>query len=209
MKKILLVLLYAILLIGLSIRIWYINKDVTVPPVSLFEIGEEVAIEKDIFLDEFENMDGYTVTVNSAEIIPYETFLAKYDYQEDEENPLFEESDMTFPEMVYDLHLTIKNTNTIDNPEKHSGINFINYQLMGTDFSLQISDPLYMIANPDLEGKVADGFRLRPETEMDFHLPFYFAPSSIVERVEVEDIKEDNVYLTVSLYPTAKQILIE
>lgn len=209
MKKIFIGLLCVTFLAGIGIRIWYINNDIDLPPVYTYEMGEEVAIENNIFLDEFENMDGYSVIVNTAEIIPYETFLSRYNYQEDTDNPLFEEDELSFPEMVYDLHLTVKNTNITDDPEEHSGINFINYQLIGTDFLLQISSPLYRIANPDLEADFIDGFRLRPDTEMDFHLPFYFSPSAILGPIQVEDVNKDSVYLVVSLYPNAKQILIE
>lgn len=209
MKKILIALLCTTLLVGISVRIWYVNKDIDLPPVLKFEMGEEVAIERDIFLDDYENMDGYTVTVKNAEIVSYENFLEKYDYQESEDDSLFEEGDMAFPEMVYDLHLTIKNTNLTEEPNERKGINFLNYRLTGTDFLLQISDPLYMIANPDLKTEIFEGFRLRPDSEMDFHLPFYFAPSSILEKIQVEDILNDDVYLAVSLYPNQKQILIE
>lgn len=209
MKKILVVLLCTVLFVGIGVRIWTINKDVVLPPVHTFEIGEEVAIEQNKFLDDFENMDGYTVTVNNAEIVSYEKFLANYHYEESEGSPLVEKDNMNFPEMVYDLHLTIKNTNLIEDLNEHKGINFLNYHLVGTDFSLQISDILYMIANPNLKTEIFEGFRLRPETEMDFHLPFYFAPSSIIERIQVEDIMNDHVYLVVSLYPNQKQILIE
>ncbi|MFD2655606.1 DUF5028 domain-containing protein [Gracilibacillus thailandensis] len=209
MKKFLILLLCLAFIIGVGIRIWYVNKDVELPPVHTFKMGEEVAIEDNIFLDDFENMDGYTVTVNNAEIISYDAYLAKYEYQDDPDNPLFAEDDFLFPEMVYDVEVTIKNTNKTDNPREHSGINFINYYLIGTDFELQISDQLYRVANPDLETGLTDGFRLRPETEMDFRLPFYFSPSAIVGPIQVKDITSDQVYLVVSLYPIVNQILVE
>lgn len=209
MKKILIVLLSITLFVSIAVRVWIINKDIDLPPVHTFGIGEEVSLEQNIFLDDYENMDGYTVTVNHAEIVSYDEFLKKYNYQESKNTPLFEENDISFPEMVYDLHLTIKNTNTTDNPDKYNGINFLNYQLIGTNFLLQISDPLYMVANPNLEAKISEGFRLRPNSELDFHLPFYFAPSSNMERIQIEDIMNDKVYLVVSLYPNEKKILIE
>lgn len=209
MKKIVISLLSIVLLIGVGVRIWYVNKDVDLPPVHTFKIGEEVAIEQNIFLDDFENMDGYTVTVNDAKILSYEEFLAKYHYEDNKDDPLFEVDDIFYPEMVYDLHLTIKNTNKTDDPNEHQGINFINYNLVATDFLLQISDQLYDLANPDLEGGLEAGFRLRPESEMDFHLPFYFTPSSIIDPIQVDDIMNDHLYLPVSLYPNVKRILIE
>ncbi|SDZ68263.1 protein of unknown function [Evansella caseinilytica] len=209
MKKIALLLITIALLAGVGIRIWYVNKDVDLPPIYTVQMGEEVAIEQDIFLDAFENMDGYTVTVNQAEILSYEDFLAKYHYTDKENDPLFEEDDSHYPEMVYDLHVTIKNKNHTEDPTEHSGINFIFYKLVGTNFSLQINSELYSVANPDLEAEMNDGFRLRPKTEMDFHLPFYFAPSSKMFAIQTEDILNDQVYLVVSLHPNVKRILID
>lgn len=209
MKKLIIISLVLILSIFIGIRIWQVNKDIDLPTVHSFQMGEEVAIEQNIFLDSFENMDGYTVTVNDAEIISYDQFLIKYNYQEDKNNPLFESNDLNFPEMIYDLHLTIKNTNTSEKPNEHKGINFVNYQLIGTNFLLQISNPMYMIANPDLNGELFEGFQLRPASEMDFQLPFYFGPSSIIDKIQVQDILDDDVYLVISLFPEQKQILIK
>lgn len=211
MKKILIGLLSIVLIIFVGIRIWYVNQDVDIPPLHTFNMGEEVAIEKDKFLDEYENMDGYTVTVNNAEIISYEAFLAKYEYAENDSNSLFETDDFSFPEMIYDLHVTIKNTNQTDDSNEEIGIAFLNYHLIGTDFLLQINSELYEVANPGLSdtNDFMMSFRLRPDSEKDFHLPFHFAPSSISTPIQVETIMKDDVYLTVSKYPNAKLILIE
>lgn len=209
MKRIAIILITIFLFIGISIRIWYVNKTVNLPPIDTFQMEKEVAIEEDIFLDDFENMDGYTVTVNQAEILPYQDFLAKYNYNDDENDPLFQEDNIFYPEMVYDLQLTIKNTNDTDDLTQHSGINFINYQLIGTDFLMQINDQLYSIANPELEAGMTEGFRLRPESEMNFNLPFFFAPSTNVLPIQTEAVLHDQVYLVVSLHPTVKRILIE
>lgn len=193
------------------VRIWNVNQAIDIPPIHIFNMKEEVAIERDKFLDDYENMDGYTVTVKEAEIIPYDEYLRKYDYEEDSDKRLFEPDDFSFPEMIYDLHVTIKNTNRTDNPNEESGIAFLNYHLIGTDFLLQINSELYGIANPkmaDLDNYLMS-FRLRPDSEMDFHLPFYFSPSSIFTPIQVNAIKKDDVYLTVSKYPNAKLILIE
>ncbi|UJW58022.1 DUF5028 domain-containing protein [Bacillus sp. A116_S68] len=209
MKKKAITLIIISLLTGIGARIWYVNKEVDIPPLATFQMGEEVAIEKDFFLDDFENMDGYTVAVNKAEIIPYQEFLAKYNYIDDEDAPLFEEDNIHYPEMVYDLQLTIKNTNKTDDLTEHSGINFINYHLTGTDFLMQINDQLYSIANPELEAGMTEGFRLRPESEMDFNLPFFFAPSTNVLPIQTKAVLNDEVYLVVSLYPNVKRILIE
>ncbi|MCJ7839337.1 DUF5028 domain-containing protein [Lederbergia sp. NSJ-179] len=210
MKKILIGFLSVVILVIVGIRIWYVNKDVDHPPVHTFNMGEEVAIEEDIFLDDTENSDGYTITVHRGEMMSYEEFLAKYHYQNSASSPLFEEGDSSFPEMVYELHVTVKNTNTIeDDPNDETSFGFFDYHLVGTDFLLQISRELNEIANPALKDNEMMSFRLRPETEMDFHLPYYFAPSSKIEPIEVKDIRKDHIYLVVSLYPNVKRILIE
>ncbi|WP_163581538.1 DUF5028 domain-containing protein [Gracilibacillus saliphilus] len=152
-------------------------------------------------------MNGYTVTVNSAEILSYQAYISKYNLSKNDVTSLFENLDMSFPEMIYDVELTITNTNISDNEEEHSGINFIHYHLNGTDFSLQISDPLYLITND--AGNLMDGFRLRPKTEMGFHLPFYYPTSTVSDSLQTDAVLNDEVYLVVSLYPTVKQILID
>lgn len=209
MRRILLGVLSLILIIALSVRIWQVNKDVDIPPVHTYKVGEEVEIGENIFLDYTEQMDGYTVTVNSAEIISYADYLVKYNYEEDSGNPLFGADTFVFPEMIYDLNVTVKNTNEGEDPYDSSGIAFINYHLIGTDFLLQINSQLYEIANPDMEHNFMMGFKLRPDSEKDFHLPFYFAPSSIYSPIQVDTIMKDDVYLTLSKYPEAKLILIE
>ncbi|WP_062105419.1 DUF5028 domain-containing protein [Bacillus niameyensis] len=209
MKKILIGIVSIVLLVIVGVRIWYVNKDVDIAPVYTYKMGEEVAIEEDFFLDDYEDMNGYTVTVNNAEIMSYEEFLAKYQYEESEDSPLFEDGDMLFPEMVYELHLTVKNTNPTEDIYDDSGIAFLNYHLTGTDFLLQISRQLYEVAQPNLEVNMMMSFRLRPETEMDFYLPFYFQPSAKSMPIQVEDIMNDDLYLVVSKYPNAKRILIK
>lgn len=209
MKRTLIGLVSLILIAIISVRIWQVNQDINIPPVYTYGMEEEVSIGKNIFLDGTEQMDGYTVTVNHAEMISYEDYLVKYNYQEDSDRPLFEEDAFSFPEMIYDLDVTIKNTNETDDPNDGSGIAFMNYHLIGTDFLLQINSQLYEIANPDMEYNFMMGFRLRPDSEKNFHLPFFFSPSSIMSPIQVESILKDDVYLTVSKYPEAKLILIE
>lgn len=52
-------------------------------------------------------------------------------------------------------------------------------------------------------------FRLRPESEMRFHLPFYFAPGSPAESVSEETVRDANLQLVLSFYPEQRQILID
>ncbi|WP_062046895.1 DUF5028 domain-containing protein [Bacillus sp. JCM 19034] len=204
MKKII-VSLFVLALIGCySVRVWSINQNVPLPPVYTYKIGEEVAIENDIFLDAYENMNGYTVTVDEATILSIDDFIDKYDAY----NRLEEwEGDIT--EMVYDLTITIKNTNVMDDPlDDFNGMQLIHYNLIATNFTLSYNSELFQMANPDLaELDMMSSFKLRPESEMQLHVPFPFSPNSQLKS-SVETIKNNDLYLYVSLYPNEKRILI-
>ena len=207
MKKIILSVLTVILLGGIGFRIWDVNQAVELPPVNTYAIGEEVVIGDNIFLDDYENMEGYTVTVNQAEMLSYDDFLTKYDYDGDDLQ--LNENDYSYPETVYDLNLTIKNTNQTEDPREHKGISFLPYELIGTNIRLTASHELYPIANPELEHSAGEGFSLRPESEMDFNLPFNISSSRDYDPGQTEAIMNDQIYLIVSLYPEVNRILIE
>lgn len=192
------------LLVTLTVRIWYVNRGKEYPEVITYQMGEEVALRDTIFYDSYENREDYTITVNSAEILSYDEFLAKYEYIENPDEPLYLEGDMTFPEMVYDIELTVRNTNT---EESEAGVDFFPFTLYAKDYYMQNSGPLFAISNPTLQdGSMS--FRLRPGTQMDFHLPFGFAPSAKILPIQVEEAREDEIYLVVSYYPKQLQIQI-
>lgn len=207
MKKIILIVLTVILLGGIGFRIWDVNQAVELPPVHTYAIGEEVAIEDNIFLDDGENMEGYTVTVNHAEILSYDEFMIKYNY--DGPDLDFDENDWFYPEMVYDLNITIKNTNQTEDPHEHKYVSFLHYELIGTDIRLTASSELYPIANPELDHHVVEGFTLRPDSEMSFNIPYNFSPSNNINPIKTETIIKDQIHLMVSLYPEVNRILIE
>lgn len=208
MKKILLLILVGIAGVFTAVRITAINKNIHYSEIREYSMHEEVPISENIFMDSFENMDGYSVTVNEAEIYTYDEFLEKFNYDENTRGVLCERSSMSFPEMVCNLNVTVRNNNSEAEDSKDKFMDFKHYTLYSIDFLLQISSPLYVIANPDLEDGMT-AFRLRPESEMDFNLPFYFTPSGKAEPLQIEDVLNGGLYLPVSMYPEQRQILIE
>ena len=148
-------------------------------------------------------MNGYSVTAESARIMTYEDYLKKYGYNEEEDGVLFEEENMLRPEMIYEVDILVKNHNKEDNTG--CGISYSDYKLTASDFMLSVSSPLYWIANQNL----MMSFRLRPESEMRFHLPFYFAPESPAESVSEEAVRDADLQLVLSLYPEQRQIRID
>ena len=84
MKKILPVLLAIILISVWGVRFYFINRDIDIPVVQIFQKGTEVPVGKDFFIGSDEDMDGYTVTVLNADLISAEDFLRHYDVEEAE-----------------------------------------------------------------------------------------------------------------------------
>ena len=157
-----------------------VNRGIESPEVVQFEMGEEAEIGRNIFNDRVENMNGYSVTAESVRIMTYEDYLKKYGYNEEEDGVLFEEDNMLRPEMIYEVDILVKNHNKEDNTG--CGISYSDYKLTASDFMLSVSSPLYWIANDIAEENqnLMMSFRLRPESEMRFHLPFYFAPAAFL-----------------------------
>lgn len=190
----------------IAARISYINRGISYPPVHVFAMGEDVPLENNIMTDDYENMMGYSVSVDEADILSYDEFLKKYQYSEKTDGQLFQKNELTYPEMVYDLKVVIKNNNTEDFEDR--GIDFRMYRLTALDFQLQISNTLYAIANPSMEnGEMT--FRLLPKDEMEFHLPFYFTPTSPLEPIKTEELRNTKLYLPVCYFPEQRQICIK
>lgn len=202
--------IFSILAIAIGIfiifRIKSVNTSVHYPEIKEYGMQEEVFVGNNIFMESYERMDGYAIVVKEAEIMTYEEFLEKFQYNETVQGTLFQKDEMIYPEMVCNIKIVVKNQDQEDNPDK--GINFQNYVLYGEDFQLQLSEALYSVANPNMkEGQMS--FRLQPETEKEFYLPFYFSPSRKTESLQIEEVENSKLYLPISLYPEQRQIVLE
>lgn len=204
MKKILLFAIGGILSVLLAFRIRQVNHGIILPKIESYEIGEAAELEENFFNYEYEICDGYSVRVNHAELLTYADFLKKHNYVEMGEKPLIPRDSKIFPDMVYDLHVTIRNNNTEAND---SGVDLGNYSLYAKDFSLQLETPLYVAVNPQVEGGTI-AFQLKPESEMDFNLPFGIPLYSNYAYLSEKIIREKELYLILSLYPVQKQVVI-
>lgn len=205
MKKVIFGILTILVVILMAIRIEKVNENIPYPEIKEYKMQEEVPIGKNIFTDDYENMDGYSIVVKEAEIFTYDEFLEKFQYNEETQEKLFQGDEITYPEMVCNVRIVVKNRNEKDDPDK--GIDFRNYALYGEDFQLQLNELLYAVANPDMEDRQMS-FRLRPETEKEFSLPFYFSPSGKVEPIQVEEVINGKLYLPISFHPEHRQIIL-
>lgn len=202
-KKIIIGIVSLVLAAVLSVRIWFVNKNRENIIIEKHYVGEEVAIGNNIFYDDYWNMQDYTITVTDVELLSYEEYLEKYHYIENESEPLFEKDDPLFPEMIYDVDILVKNINQEQNEE--SAIDFSNYILTTDDAIIQSCFLLYGVANASIpDGSMS--FRLRPNSEMEIHLPCYFQPSNNIFPISVEETQKGNLRLVASLYPVQKEI---
>lgn len=168
-----------------------VNQEWPPTPVESYGIGEEVVMGKDLLINL--TMEGYTLTVNEAEILTYEAFLEKYQG----------EDEYTYvPEKVYDINVTLKNIDADDN----TGINWNEFYLQGMAVVQSLDSNLYTIANPKVKG--ATSIALRKNTEMEFHLPFALIKENF--RTEIwNDLNNFEMDLIATLYPVKKIVKLK
>ncbi len=189
-----------IAVIALSARIYKVNQDVSLPPVKEWQIGEWVPMEDNYFMEEYEICNGYEIRVDGAEVLTCDEFLRKYN--RDMETVL--QDGALLPDMVYDISVTIRNTNR---QETDCGLDLSNNALYASDFVLSINPELYEIANA--ENNIATlMFRLQPMSELEFHLPYGIAISAKSAYLKEDAVKERDMYLLLSLYPVQNQVVI-
>ena len=124
MKKVIFGIAAIALGVLVVIRIESVNKNITYPEIKEYGMQEEAPIGDNIFMEDYEKMDGYSVTAEEVELLTYDEFLEKFQYDEEAQGQLYEKDDMVYPEMVYNVKVKIKNNNKEDDPDK--GIDFQN-----------------------------------------------------------------------------------
>ena len=193
MKKILIIVIAAVLAVGWGLRFYTVNKDVDAPIVQIFPKGEEVPIEKDFFNYADEEMDGYTVTVLGAELMTAKDFLKKYDASD--------QADIlgNFTDYIYTVRVCVANRHNPHTGEK--GISLQQYVLQGTDYVLSLEDSCYQLANPDMPGT---SFSLKEGTGMELTLTF-----DVMSRTTgIKHLEDDVPKLLITQYPHQKMIEI-
>lgn len=186
-------------LIVWAFAVWNINATAEKPIVETYSMQDTVAYGKNYFRRSDNIIDGYTVTVLSAEIVPYEEYAQKQGI-----TPLERMTDETGnflyrPEYVYDVEVRFSNT---DNEE--GTVDMFDTLLVNDDaLMLRVDADLWDCMYPQLAGSYS--FRLRPNTEMVFHLPFV-VEAVYSERYPMERVQKEKMSLVISQYPVKKVI---
>ena len=187
----------------LTMRIYKVNQEIAYPEVVTWMPGEEVDLDKNYFYDTYEICEGYSVCVNDVQLLTCEEFVRKYGCGDSEIKKITDYCSV-FPDMVYDVSITVKNKNK---ERQETGINFYDYNIYSKDYILSIDSYLYELANAEKKNQ-SPMFSLRPESELTFNLPYGVSTNSSVSYLSEDVLRKSRVYLLVSMYPIQNQILI-
>ncbi len=186
-------------LIVWAFAVWNINATAEKPIVETYSMQDTVAYGKNYFRRSDNIIDGYTVTVLSAEIVPYEEYAQKQGITPPERMTDETGNFLYRPEYVYDVEVRFSNT---DNEE--GTVDMFDTLLVNDDaLMLRVDADLWDCMYPQLAGSYS--FRLRPNTEMVFHLPFV-VEAVYSERYPMERVQKEKMSLVISQYPVKKVI---
>lgn len=197
-KRILGIMLALCLTAAWLLRVITLNISAERVETVIYEMHEPVLLEEDFFYNGDDVAAGYEITVESAQIRSYEEYIAEYGGTID----LIPEERR--PEYVYDVEIRIRNYNKEDS--NSTGFNLISCRLQAVNDTMQVSDELFGLLYPHLEGTF--GFSLRPETEMTMHLPYI--RSYVMDKYDsYEKMKNRQYYMLLSMYPVKRMIAVE
>lgn len=198
-KKIAILSFIGLLFAVWAFAVWNINATAEKPIVETYSMQDTVAYGENYFRRSDNIIDGYTVTVLSAEIVPYEEYAQKQGITLPERMTDETGNFLYRPEYVYDVEVRFSNT---DNEE--GTVDMFDTLLVNDDaLMLRVDADLWDCMYPQLAGSYS--FRLRPNTEMVFHLPFV-VEAVYSERYPMERVQKEKMSLVISQYPVKKVI---
>lgn len=198
-KKIVILSFIGLLLAVWVFAMWKTNATAEKPIVETYSMQDTVAYGEDYFRRSDNILDGYTVTVLSAEIVSYEEYAQKQEITLLERMTDETGNFLYRPEYVYDVEVRFSNT---DNEE--GAVDMFDTLLVNDDaLMLRVDADLWDCMYPQLAGSYS--FRLRPNTEMVFHLPFV-VEAVYSERYPMERVQKEKMSLVISQYPVKKVI---
>lgn len=175
-----------LLVMAYAQRYRFVNQKLKAAPVKEYSIGEEVKMEQDILINY--TMEGYSISVNQAEVLSYKDFLKKYN-AEDEYSYV--------PDKIYDVEVTLRNIDAND----ETGVNLSEFYVQGVAVCAGLDTNLLAQANPDLNGMYA--IALRKDSSITIHMPFGLYEENFKKDVW-NNLNDFNMNFVATLYPTKK-----
>lgn len=177
-----------LLVLAYAQRYRTVNQKMKAAPVQEYSMGEEVKMEQDILINY--TMEGYSVSVNQAEILSYKDFLKKYN-AEDEYSYV--------PDKIYDVEVTLRNIDA----EDETGVNLAEFYVQGVAVCAGLDTNLLEQANPDLKGMYA--IALHKNSSITIHMPLGLYQENFKKDVW-NNLNDFNMSFIATLYPTKKII---
>lgn len=184
-----------LLIVAWFLRVCWMNEKYPDVEKEYYSIGEMISIGNNYIY--YDSMDGYEVRVNRARILTYQELLDAYQIPEEIRDQVENMDPLGAPEKVFDIDITLRNT---DN--KDTGISFSDWNVQSNDLFVDLNPDLYFGVNPGIE---TTSVALRENSEMDFHL-IYNLRQSVVSSQVWDEIENYPMRLTISCYPVKKMI---
>lgn len=175
-----------LLVMAYAQRYRFVNQKLKAAPVKEYLIGEEVKMEQDILINY--TMEGYSISVNQAEVFSYKDFLKKYN-AEDEYSYV--------PDKIYDVEVTLRNIDAND----ETGVNLSEFYVQGVAVCAGLDTNLLDQVNPNLKGMYE--IALRKNSSITIHMPFGLYKENFKKDVW-NDLNDFNMNFVATLYPTKK-----
>lgn len=188
-KRIILLAVGVLLVVVWAARVYWINREYPDVERKTYAFQEEVELEKDII--DYDEMDGYFVTVKSAQIYEYDELLSEYGLENFTE--------LYAPDRVYLLKILLRNTNNTE-----TGVSFLSWYIQSDAVLEDLNLDLYY----ELNNLDSYDIALRENSEMEFLLP-YNLREDFFHTSEWKNLEDYNMWLTVTWYPTKKMISLK
>lgn len=156
----------------------------------VYSTGEIVPFDED-FTAEDEQPNGYSLRVDSFEIVDYGSYVEKTSIS----------GGAYGPEKLALVHITLFNDDS-----DADGILLTAFQLHGIDNYMGLDRTLLTGINPVLDGYY--GIRLRPGEEYELTIP-YDMSSNLFGSYTWKHLNEYEFYFHITSYPTEKDILVQ
>lgn len=207
MRKILNIKLILVFFIALFLLIvWFLkftetNNNAYKQYEETVPLGQWSNIEENFFVDASENMNGYSVKVNSTEIVKYTEYLTQNGG--DEILSSYTEQSV-IPDYICLVNVTVKNDGNTD-----GALPVLYYSMYSKSLNMPIDFEIWSLIDENFDG--TPYIKLIEDSEATMTIPFTPMSYDIgINNDKVNSmIKEENFYLCISYFPIRKLIEID
>jgi len=131
------------LICSFAIRVYFVNRDVSKPPMKEYKKGEIVTFDEEYSVDNRKISEGYTIQILDSEILSVEDFQEKYNLSEGDL-----EGQYNFTNAYYVVKAKFTNVNNQEGEEQ--GISLLSLPLVGKNYMVVFNAIAYPHLNPTM-----------------------------------------------------------